>query len=166
MTTKLEQVAEAIFWAQVAAEEREVLGQWEFVREERKAVFRAMAIAAIEAMKGPTPEMVEAGAVAGVDGWDEHMLERHRSVLVDTVVPSIFDAMLLRIPTHHRRDEVRTANELRIREQASKDREALYAALDIIEEIVTDRFFEGSFGDEKMRLVKLNAERRARTKTT
>ena len=59
-----------------------------------------------------------------------------------------------------------TANELREREQASKDREALYAALDIIEEIVTDRFFEGSFGDEKMRLVKLNAERRARTKTT
>ena len=89
--SKLEQVAEALFWSQVAAEEREVLGPWEFVREEIKAKYRAMARAAIEAMKGPTPEMRVAGA--------------HAADIKPSTAAAIFDAMIDAILTEDRSEK-------------------------------------------------------------
>jgi len=86
LMSNLERVAEALFWAQVAAEELEILGPWAMIREEIKAKYRAMARAAIEAMKGPTPEMVEAGKDT-VDQYEGEWLQ-------DRTVVVAFDAML------------------------------------------------------------------------
>lgn len=45
---------------------------------------------------------------------------------------------------------------------SNNDRDALYAALDMVEEIVTAPFFRGTFGAAGPRLVELNAKRRKR----
>ena len=50
----------------------------------------------------------------------------------------------------------------KLQEQAAKDREALYAALDMIEEIVTNDVFVGFFsGETRARFLALNAERKS-----
>ena len=48
---EVERVAEAIFWAGVVAEGKELLGAWEMLREPVKSIARVQAMAAIAAIR-------------------------------------------------------------------------------------------------------------------
>ena len=48
---EVERLAEVAFWAHVAATEAEILGQWKWVREEHKRVWRAVIRSVLKAQE-------------------------------------------------------------------------------------------------------------------